>query len=326
STGPCTPPAAPTGLSATAASQSQVNLSWSAASGATSYTVLRSTTSGGPYTSVGTSATTSFSNTGLSCNTAYYYVVTASNGSCSSGNSAQAQATTSACTGNVLQNGVPVTGISGAAGNQQFWTMSVPSGASNLQFQTSGGTGDVDLYVRFGSAPTTAVYDCRPYTGSNNETCTFAAPSAGTWHVMLNGYSAYSGVSLVGSYQTGSTCTAISDVEPNDSAAAPQAISGTCNQISGTFLNDSTTQQNDYFRLSLPAGRTVTALLNGLSVDYDLYIYNSTTGSAVASSTAGGTTADQASWTNTGSSAVNVYVRVLRYSSTRTTYQLKVSY
>jgi lysyl endopeptidase len=325
-TGPCTPPAAPTGLTATTASQSQVNLSWSAASGATSYTVLRSTTSGGPYTSAGTSATTSFSNTGLSCNTTYYYVVTASNGSCSSGNSAQAQATTSACTGNVLQNGVPVTGISGAAGNQQFWTMSVPSGASNLQFQTSGGTGDVDLYVRFGSAPTTAVYDCRPYTGSNNETCTFAAPAAGTWHVMLNGYSAYSGVSLVGSYQTGSTCTAISDVEPNDSAAAPQAISGTCNQISGTFLNDSTTQQNDYFRLSLPAGRTVTALLNGLSVDYDVYIFNSTTGSAVASSTNGGTTADQASWTNTGASAVNVYVRVLRYSSTRTTYQLKVSY
>ncbi|HKV10419.1 MAG TPA: pre-peptidase C-terminal domain-containing protein [Thermoanaerobaculia bacterium] len=324
--GPCTPPSAPTGLTASAASQSQVNLSWSASSGATSYTILRSTTSGGPYSSVGTSSTPSFSNTGLSCNTTYYYVVTASNGSCGSGNSGQAQATTSACTGNVLSNGVPVTGISGATGNQQFWTMSVPAGASNLQFQTSGGTGDADLYVRFGSAPTTAVYDCRPYTGGNNETCTFPTPTAGTWHVMLNGYAAYSGVTLTGSYQTGSTCTAISDVEPNDSAAAPQAISGTCNQISGTFLNDSTTQQNDYFRLSLPAGRTVTALLNGLTVDYDLYIYNSTTGAAVASSTAGGTTADQATWTNTGSTAVNVYVRVLRYSSTRTTYQLKVSY
>ena len=100
--GGCTPPAAPTGVSATAASSSQINLSWGASSGATSYTVLRSTTSGGPYSSVGTSATTSFSNTGLSCNTTYYYVVTASNGTCSSGNSAQVQATTSACTGNVL--------------------------------------------------------------------------------------------------------------------------------------------------------------------------------------------------------------------------------
>jgi serine protease len=114
-------------------------------------------------------------------------------------------------------------------------------------------------------------------------------------------------------------------VEPNNSTGAPQVISGTCNQISGTFLNDATSQQNDYFRLSLPAGKTVTGLLNGLSVDYDLYIYNAA-GTQVASSTAGGTTADQASWTNTGASAVNVFVRVLRFSSTRTTYQLKVSY
>ena len=69
----------------------------------------------------------------------------------------------------------------------------------------------------------------------------------------------------------------------------------------------------------------MTALLNGLSVDYDVYIHNAA-GTQVASSTAGGTTADQASWTNTGASAVNVFVRVYRYSSTRTTYQLRVSY
>ena len=46
----------------------------------------------------------------------------------------------------------------------------------------------------------------------------------------------------------------------------------------------------------------------------------------MASSTAGGTTAETASWTNTGTSAINVYVRVYRYSATKTTYQLKVSY
>jgi lysyl endopeptidase len=321
----CTPPAAPTGVTASGASQTQANVSWNAVSGATSYTVLRSTTSGGPYSSVGTSTTTSFANTGLSCNTTYYYVVTASNGSCSSGNSAQTQATTSACATTALSNGVPVTGISGASGSQQFWTMSVPAGASNLQFQISGGTGDADLYVRFGSAPTTSTYDCRPYASGNNESCPFPTPSAGTWHVMLNGYSAYSGVTLTGSYSTGSTCTSTAEVEPNNSTTAPQILSGACNQISGTFLNDTSTGQQDYFRISLPAGRTVTALLNGLSVDYDVYIHNAA-GTQVASSTNGGTTADQATWTNTGSTAVNVFVRVYRYSSTRTTYQLRVSY
>jgi hypothetical protein len=46
----------------------------------------------------------------------------------------------------------------------------------------------------------------------------------------------------------------------------------------------------------------------------------------VAGSEAGGTTADQASWTNTGTSAVNVSILVFRNASTQTTYQLKVSY
>jgi hypothetical protein len=221
-----------------------------------------------------------------------------------------------------LQNGVPVSGLSGASGSQQFWTITVPAGATNLQFQTSGGSGDADLYVRHGSAPTTSTYDCGPVTSNNNETCSFASPAAGTWHVMVHGYGAYSGATLVGSYQS---CSSISDAEPNDSRAGAQVISGSCSQVSGTFLNDAATQQNDYFRVSVPAGKTVTALLNGLSVDYDLYLYDAA-GTQVGSSENGGTSADQLTYSNGNSSAVDVYVLVWRYSSTRTTYQLKVSY
>lgn len=222
----------------------------------------------------------------------------------------------------MLQNGVAVSGLSGAQGSQQFWTLTVPAGATNLQIQTSGGTGDMDMYVRFGSAPTTSTWDCRPYAGDNNETCTFPSPAAGTWHVMLDGYTAYSGLTLVGSYQT---CNSISDVEPNDSRSGAQVLSGSCNQVSGTFLNDATTQQNDYFRLSVPAGKTVTALLNGLSVDYDLYLYDAA-GNQVGASENGGTSADQLTYSNGNSSAVDIYVLVWRYASTRTTYPLKVSY
>lgn len=94
----CTPPPVPTGVTATAAGQTQVNVSWTASAGATSYNILRATTSGGPYVQVGTSATTSFPNTSLTCNTAYFYVVQAV-GACASANSAQATATTSACGG-----------------------------------------------------------------------------------------------------------------------------------------------------------------------------------------------------------------------------------
>jgi serine protease len=90
--------------------------------------------------------------------------------------------------------------LSGARNSQQFFTLAVPAGATNLRFQISGGTGDADLYVRFNAQPTTSQWSCRPFVDGNNETCTVAAPAAGTWHVMIRGFAAYSGVTLAGSY------------------------------------------------------------------------------------------------------------------------------
>ncbi len=59
------PPAAPTGLTATAAN-AQVSLSWASSSGATSYNIKRATTSGGPYATIATDITaTSYTDTGL---------------------------------------------------------------------------------------------------------------------------------------------------------------------------------------------------------------------------------------------------------------------
>ncbi|MCG8460927.1 MAG: PPC domain-containing protein, partial [Holophagales bacterium] len=89
-----------------------------------------------------------------------------------------------------------VTGLSGSTGNEQFFTLAVPSGASNLSFDISGGTGDADLYVRFGAAPTTSTWDCRPYLVGNSETCTFDPASSGTYHIMVRAYSSYSGATV----------------------------------------------------------------------------------------------------------------------------------
>jgi hypothetical protein len=68
----------------------------------------------------------------------------------------------------------------------------------------SGGTGDADIYVRYGAAPTTSTYDYRPYKTGNNETVTATTATAGTWYVMVRAYSGFSGVSLVGSFDGGS--------------------------------------------------------------------------------------------------------------------------
>jgi vibriolysin len=99
-----------------------------------------------------------------------------------------------------LANGVAVTGIGASSGAQKYYSLVVPSGATGLSFTTSGGTGDSDLYVRFGSSPTFSTYDCRPYTNGNAETCTIANVQAGTYYVMLNAYSTFSGVTLKGAF------------------------------------------------------------------------------------------------------------------------------
>src|SRR5579875_473528 len=91
-------PAAPTNLSATAVSASQINLSWTASttSGVT-YSVFSSTTSGFTPSASNQIASgltgTTYSNTGLAASTKYYYVVQAVN--CAGGaSSSQASATT----------------------------------------------------------------------------------------------------------------------------------------------------------------------------------------------------------------------------------------
>jgi vibriolysin len=102
-----------------------------------------------------------------------------------------------------LTKGVTVTGIGASTGAYAKYSLVVPAGATNLTFTMSGGTGDADMYVKFGSAPTDTVYDCRPYQTGNAETCTFATASAGTYYVNLKAYSTFSGVSLKGDYTTG---------------------------------------------------------------------------------------------------------------------------
>jgi vibriolysin len=99
-------------------------------------------------------------------------------------------------TGGSYDVGGTVDNISVGRGKWVRYTLDVPSGSSALGFHMSGGSGDADLYVRYGSQPTTSSYDCRPYLSGNNEECTFSNPTGGTWHIGIRGFTAASGVSL----------------------------------------------------------------------------------------------------------------------------------
>jgi autotransporter-associated beta strand protein len=86
------PPFAPQNFFANPGNQ-QVTLGWDPATGASNYTVKRSTMRGGPYVTVATLGGTSFTDTGVTNGTTYYYVVSASNAHGEGNNSAEAGAT-----------------------------------------------------------------------------------------------------------------------------------------------------------------------------------------------------------------------------------------
>jgi hypothetical protein len=112
------PPATPTGLAA-APGNAQVSLSWAASSGATSYNVKRSTTSGGPYSTVSSPTTNSYNDTGLTNGTTYFYVVSAVNSNGESGNSSEVSATPAAVTSIEIDSG-STTAVSPFVADEDF--------------------------------------------------------------------------------------------------------------------------------------------------------------------------------------------------------------
>lgn len=86
--------------------------------------------------------------------------------------------------------------LAATTGSWVYKTIVVPASQSQLNVVMSGGTGDADLYLRFGSNPTTSSYQCRPYKTGNNESCVINSPAAGNWIVGVRAYSSFSGVNV----------------------------------------------------------------------------------------------------------------------------------
>lgn len=75
---------------------------------------------------------------------------------------------------------------SGVVSFETAQTFVVPAGTKLLRVGMQAATaGDVDLYVRRGAPPTTAVFDCSSAFTGSFEFCEIEAPEPGTWHVLL---------------------------------------------------------------------------------------------------------------------------------------------
>jgi TatA/E family protein of Tat protein translocase len=84
--------AVPGGLTAKSGS-GQIALNWSASSGASTYNVKRSGTSGGPYARIASTSSTTYTDEGLAGETTFYYVVSSTSSAGESGNSVEVSAT-----------------------------------------------------------------------------------------------------------------------------------------------------------------------------------------------------------------------------------------
>jgi trimeric autotransporter adhesin len=110
-----------------------------------------------------------------------------------------------------LTSGVGVSTGSIALNAWKYYTIVVPSGATNLSITLTGLSADLDLYCNNSTThPTTTTYYGRSYNGgTTSESLSYTSPTVATWSIGVNAYAAGSGT-ITATVTTGTTTYSIS--------------------------------------------------------------------------------------------------------------------
>ncbi|MES2657608.1 MAG: DUF642 domain-containing protein [Verrucomicrobiota bacterium] len=184
--------AEPTALTATLDSSLRINLSWIGSYGATGYSVKRSTTPGGPYTSVATVTGTSYTDGGLTHGVTYYYVVTAVNSNGESDPSTEARALALAVAGGfespVLGNGVFKYAPNGGGGG---WTFNGEAGITANGSGFTPPTAPEGVQAAFVQRTGSLLQTFSGFTPGTVYTISYLAARRGgqnqTWNIVIDG-------------------------------------------------------------------------------------------------------------------------------------------
>src|SRR5262249_49560696 len=136
--------------------------------------------------------------------------------------------------------------IAGDIDTTGFATITVPAGTPVLQVKLRGGSGDADLYVKNPAG----VYSASARDG-NIETLSYSNPQPGQWQIEIDGFAAYSGVSLSASLITPTL------LSPNSSLS----------NLAGDFTSET------FYRVTIPSGTsTFSVATSGGTGDVDVII------------------------------------------------------
>lgn len=152
----------------------------------------------------------------------------------------------------LLQDRVPVSRLGGEPGEGVTFKIEVPPDAENFVVKTTGGTGDVDLFLRYNAHPTPTQWDFSSESDDSTELIRLATPVAGTWYVRFVGLTSFRGVKLTASYDL-----------PRGMVRPPRMLPGP-----GSYA------ERAVVRLSKPRGTTVRYTTNGATPDVNSPIYS----------------------------------------------------
>jgi len=141
-------PATPSGLAGAATSATQINLSWTQVTGATSYDIYRSSSESGTYARLGSEPTVSsgstitYSDTGLDASTTYYYKITSLN---ASGESAASSAVSVATDAETVSSGGGSSGNSNPSSSTGQAAITPANGGTVSKTNSDGTSAKVEL-------------------------------------------------------------------------------------------------------------------------------------------------------------------------------------
>ena len=187
-----------------------------------------------------------------------------------------------------------------------------------MLFRSSGVDYDLTIYNSAGTQLSTA-------TGSTaTETISLTSQAAGTYYIKVFGYNGAFSATCYTIQATATTvtgCQSPKDTSTNNTTAGAAVIPFNTN-ITGQ-INTST--DVDYYKFKITTGGTITITLTTLPADYDLYLYNSTGTTQVASSLLSSTSNETINYT---AASGTYYVKVVGYNSAynaSSCYTLKVA-